>query len=507
MKPPAAEPANQNLKNQAALSSIYMAVATIGVRLVSMLGMVFLARLLDPRDFGVVALAMLVFSTARLFTDLGMTSSVIYSRLGSDQVAFPAFVICMFTSLSFFTLVNVQPLLFANFLGNSTITPILHGLSLLIVLDGLSLVPEALLKKELKFGQISKAMLISNAVDSVVAVFLALFGFGLWSLVYGKLAGAFTQLVVIWFTCPGWDWLTPRPWNWSVARDLLQYGLKSTGGGFMNFFNSNWDDWLVGRVLGSTALGFYDKAYGLTRGILGGINTTVISAVLFPSLRKIQDDPERLSRAYIKGIAVSALIMAPLAMGTFAIAQELVPTLLGEKWIPMIPTLQIFTLMALVRPMASTTSPLFRAVGRPEFDLRVGLVVTVTMVPLVFLWLPYGIEGVALAVTVSYICGFIYNIYQIHQLLPGTAHKVVPAILPAVVAGTAMIFGVFSAKQPLRHMMLGQPDFVFVSGLVMLGGIIYIGVAFLIRRALIMELLHLFAAVTVPRLSTKRASS
>lgn len=483
-----------------------MVIAAMGSRLIGMVALVFLARLLEPEDFGIVALAMVLFSTTRLFSDLGMAAALIHSQRDKGQIAFQAFVVTVATSLALFALVNANPSFFATLLGNPTVEPVLRWLSLLILLDAWVLVPAALLRKELSFGKVSRALLIANGLGNIVAIALAFLGYGIWSLVWGRLANSLVELLITWFACPGWDWLIPKRWEWGLMRELLGYGAKSTGGGFMNFFNSNWDDWLVGRMLGATALGFYDKAYSLTNGTIAGINTSVISAVLFPSYTKIQGQKEHLSQAYIKGLGISALVMAPLAMGLLAIANEVVPLVFGEKWMPMIPTLQIFAFMGLIRPMAGSTSPLFRAIGRPDFDLRAGLLVTVIMVPMALLLLDRGIEGVAFAVTVSYLCGFLYNIFQVHQVLPDTASKMVPAILPAIVASCAMIVGVYLAKQPLRELTSGQPEVIFVSALVVVGGIIYLGIAFLIRRTLILELLHLFATIIVPRFAAKRAS-
>ena len=252
------------------------------------------------------------------------------------------------------------------------------------------------------FGKLSGASIISNFFEKGITVGLAFLGFGLWSLVYGYLAAALINLILLWIACPGWEWLKPKPWNSRVMKELFQYGGQSTGSGFMSFFNSNWDDWLVGRVLGPASLGFYSRAYSLTNQTIAGFNRSVLTGVLFPSYTKIQDEKERLSRFYIKSLGIVALIMAPIAMGIFIISAEMIPIVLGEKWLPMVTTLQIFAFMGLVRPLAGSTAPLFQATGRPNYNFRVGLVMAAVMIPLVFLLLNWGIEGVALAVAAAY---------------------------------------------------------------------------------------------------------
>lgn len=472
-----------------------MATATMGSRVMGIVASVFLARLLDPQDFGIFALAMILVSTTKILSGLGMGNALIYSRLDKRRIAFQAFVATILVSLVAFLIINANPSFFAALLGDPEVVPVIRWLSTLILLDGLALVPTALLRKELMFGQVSKSVLVTEVSYYGVALGLAYLGFGLWSLVYARLASSLTTLLVVWVVCPGWDWLIPKRWDWGAMKGLLQYGIKGMGSSVLSFFNSNWDDWLVGRVLGSTSLGFYTKAYSLTNKTIAGFNRTVISGVLFPSYSKIQDEKERLSRFYIKSLGMVALIMAPLSMGVFIIAAELVPIMLGEKWVPMVTTLQIFAFMALVRPLAGSTAPLFQAVGHPEFNLRAGLALLVVMGPLMFLLLARGIAGVAVAVTTSYVVGFMFNVYQVHKVLPGTASKMVPAILPAMFASCTMMLGVQLSKAPLLRFAGGQYDWVSVGAMVAIGAVIYALTAFLVQRALILETIHLMISV------------
>ena len=340
-----------------------MAAATITSRPVGMLALIILARLLDPEDFGTVALAMLLVSTVRLFSGMGMSQALIQSRLESHTVAFQSFLVTCVTSSAIFLFVNVRPDLFARFLGNEELVPILRWLSLLILLDAAVLIPQALLSKEMRFGQVSKSLLIRNLTENAVSVALALTGIGLWSLVWGRLVGAAIRLMIVWLACTGWVWIRPRRIDWHVLRDMLKYGIKSSSSGMMNFVNSHWDDWLVGRVLGTAQLGFYSRAYFLTNDTIVGLNRGVVDGVLFPSYARMQDDRQRLARAYLKSLSVSALLMAPLALGVLALSTELVPLLLGEKWIPMTLTLQIFSIMAFFRPLAGSTGAGLPCIG------------------------------------------------------------------------------------------------------------------------------------------------
>jgi O-antigen/teichoic acid export membrane protein len=485
----------KSLKMLTAKGSIVMAATMAVARSINVIAVVVLARLLDPRDFGIVALASILVAATDLFAGLGMGNALIHSQEDRRKASFQAFVVTFLFSFFLFLLVFANASFFADLLGDSEVAPVIRWMSTLILFDALFLVPNALLSKDLMFAQVSKAMLIALFVYNGVAIGLALLGFGLWSLVYAELARSISKLVAVAILCPGWDWLKPKAWDWKIMRGLFRYGIQSTGSGFLSFLNTNWDDWLVGRVLGSTALGYYSKAYNLSNKGIVDFNRRVVSSVFFPSYSKIQDDKGRLSRAYLKGLGMVALALSPLAMGLLVVAAEAVPIVLGEKWLPMVPALQVYTFMALVRPLSGSTSPLFLAVGRPDYNLRVGLLQLGIMVPLVLLLLARGIVGVAIGVTTAYILGFFFNVYQMHRIMPGIAPKMIRAILPALFASGVMMLAVLLSKGPLLRLVGGQHNLISLLAMIAVGAVVYILVAFLIQRELILEAASLLADV------------
>ena len=464
-----------------------MGGAAFGSRLIGIAALVFLARLLDPEDFGTVALAMVLFRTAKVFSGLGLESALIHSKIDRGTAAFHVFVVTLFTNGILFLVVAFSPVFIAELLGDPSFAEIVRWLTLLILLEGLALVPRALLRKDMEFGKLGRANVTAEFVYFGGALGLAYFGFGLWSLVYARLASSLTKLAMLWVSGSSLRWLIPRGWDWNVVRDLLRYGVQSAGSGLVTFFNSNWDDWLVGRTLGVGALGFYRRAYRLTNEAIAGIALKVIGGVLFPSYSTIQDETERVSRAYLKALGVVALVMTPLALGIFIISGELVPVLLGEKWLPMVPALKIFAILAFIRPLSASTSPVFQALGRPHYNLRVGILQTMIIVPLAFLLLGEGIAGVAVAVLVAAVVGFLINVYQVNKVLPGIGAKMLTAILPAALAGSVMALGIQLSKQTALEVANGHNNAFSVGFMVIVGAVIYGLLALVLRRGLILE--------------------
>ena len=349
-----------------------------------------------------------------------------------------------------------------------------------------------MLSKQLLFGRVSIATIASEVTYMIVTIILAWSGYGLWSLIYGKLSSELLKLILIWFFNPTWAWLIPKRWDWPLMKDLLRYGLPVTGGGLVSYFHTHWDDWFVGRQFGNEALGFYSKAYDLSNKTLSSLSRSVINGVFFPSYSRISDDRDRMKRVFLKGTRVVWLMMVPISLGLLVLAPQIVLVLLGVKWVPMIPTLQVYSFMVLFRPISSNTVPLFMAVGRPRDVLYAGIVLSVVMVPAVLLLSVYGIVGVAVAVVISHIVGVAYNLFQVNRIIPGTAAASLRESVPFLAVGVIMAV-VVQLLKPVIVQATG--DSLALLGLLLLvaiGAIVYCVLIFFVQKELVLELIQLF---------------
>jgi len=477
-----------------------MVGATIGMRLVSMVSGIILARLLEPADFGVVALAQIILSTASLFSGLGMGLAVVQSQSDRSKIAYQGFVVSALSGSLLFLILLTNARLFSQILGNRDMVSVLQWMSAVVLLGSLTAVPEALIQKELLFGRLSTSLIVGEVVYMATAIGFAVLGAGLWSLVYAGLAKSFVYLVLIWWMSPGWDWIIPKPWDSQLMRGLLTYGIRTTGSGIVSFFNSIADSLIVGRQLGAVALGLYSKANDFTSRTVDGFNN-VIGIVLFPSYAKIQNEKERLSRAYLKSLRMISIFTIPVSMGMFITAPEMVPTLLGDKWLPMVLPFQFLSAVSLVRPLSASTGALFASTGHPEYNLRAGFCITVIMVPLILLFLDKGISGVALAVLIAHTIGFGFNLYQVHSMLPGTAVKMLTVTIPALIGAGIMMLAVQISKAPLFQFGGQRHTVAPLGAMVSIGVIVYAVVMVIIQRPLVTEIVGL----VLERFGLKRA--
>ncbi|MEZ4677498.1 MAG: lipopolysaccharide biosynthesis protein [Caldilineaceae bacterium] len=494
-----------NLKLTAVRGSAMMGGVTILLRPLNLITNIVLMRLLDPSDFGAVSLAMLLLTSSYLFAGWGMGPAIIHSNLNRGKVVYQAFVVTLLFGVTLFGLIAyfAQPL--ANFLGNPEIVQVVRVLSILVFLESMNVVPAALLSKDLRFGRSSIVNIIEGVVFSGMALLFAYLNYGMWSLIYARIISTVMQTMFLWLSSRLWQWLKPQPWDWSVMRSLLHYGTQSTSTGLLAYVHQNADDWIVGRFFGVTAYGFYDKAYSLSNSTLASLSRSMINTVFFPSYARIQEDKERLARVYMKSIRVVLMIVTPLALGMLVTAPVLVPVLAGEKWLPMVACLQVYSILVLTRPISSNTYPLFMGVGRPDYNTKAGLLLVVIMLPLAFLLMPWNIVGVAAAVVTAHTVAALYNIYQVNTILPGTAKQTAVAAIPAAVAGGVMAVVVVVATPLLAQVGGGAYTVATLVLLVLVAAVVYIVITFILQRALLFELWQL--GTTAVGLKRKRRMS
>ena len=483
-----------SLKKKTLYSTMVMGGANISIRVVTMLSSVWLMNRLAVADFGVVAAAMIVLYTTNLFAGLGLSFAVIQSQADRAKVAFQAFVVTASLGVLLCIAIMLNVDTFAAVLGKPAVAPLLLWLAPLVFFGGLSMVPEALMQKQMLFNRFSAIVMAAELTYVGLALGFAYAGFGLWSLVYAALGKSFLTFVLDWIGTPGWDWVTPKPWDKKLMRDLMSFGLRSTGGGITTYIYSLIDVVSITRWLGLTQLSYYQRSADFTSRTVDGLNG-VLSAVLLSSYAQIQNERDRLARAYLKSLRLISFIIVPVTLGMMVVAPEMVATFLNPEWAPMVVPFQVLCIAGLVKPLSATTSVLFTSTGHPGFNFRAGIVVILALLPGIALLLPpYGIVGAAVAVLIAQLVGFVFNWVQVRSILREAAAGMFPAIIPAVIASSAMVITVLLAKTALVGVNMNLRTPGSVVALVSVGAIVYVIALYLMQRELVREVVGLMLA-------------
>jgi len=370
----------------------------------NILVLMVLARLLSPAEFGLVGAAMLVVALCRQFSTIGVSPAIVQRETLSEQHVRTAFLISAILPLLFFVgLYGAAPLV-TSFFRMEGLTPVLQVIGILFFLEGISSVGKSLLQRDLKFKGIVGAQMFSNFVGyGGVSIALAVAGFGVWALVFGRIASSTLKMCILLF-------LQPYPIRLGVdvkaARELISYGGGVTLQGLASYLARQGDYLIVGRWLGASALGLYTKAYDLMVLPTRLLGNTLMS-VLFPAMSSIKDETERLRRIFLRGTFGLSFIVIPASALVLVLAPEIVHVVLGPKWHEAILPLQILALGMYLRIGYKIGGVLINAKGTVYRGAIRQVVFTLAVLGGAFLGQHYGITGVATGVLGALLVQFV----------------------------------------------------------------------------------------------------
>ena len=360
-------------------------------------GAAVLARLLAPREFGLVGMVLGITGLVGLFKELGLsTATVQRETVTQGQVSNLFWINVSVSGALTAGGFGFAPLI-ARFYHDPRVTGIMMAMSLTFLLTGSTVQHQALLTRLMRFRTIAIIEVTSLAFAFTSACALAKSGFGYWALVAQQLIDAATSLVLTWCIS---GWRPSMPKLNSGVRPMLSFGVHLTIADFIGLLLMNSDSILVGRFFGAESLGFYTRASVLMARPVRQVLIPV-SAVLTPVLSRLQGDPERYRRNFMHAYETLALITFSFAAVCLALATPLVLIILGPKWKDVIPLFSAFAVAAVSWPPAEVACWLFQSQGRGKEQLynhALGGAVTLASYIIGMHWGPLGVV-VALAFT------------------------------------------------------------------------------------------------------------
>ncbi len=373
--------------------ALWVLLAFGAYRLLSVLTNLILARLLSPGDFGLVSFAMVAVGAFTLLQDLGVSAAVVYRDRFDHKVGGTALSLTVATSALLFGLTVVGAPFIARLGGDPQIAPVLVALGAGLVISAFGSVHSALLIKMLAARRKFWADVVPYAVSGVFSIGLALAGFGVWSLVAGYLARAAATTVLLWVLTP----VRPYPgFDRAVALDLLRYGQHIALSAVIGFVSMNSDYFLIGHFLGPADLGLYTLAFMLATLVPRAVSE-LAAKVSFPALSGLRRDPDASFGLFTASMLTVSVFAVPLLLGIWVLGPVMVPAVLGEKWRPMVPALQVLGIFGALQCLTYNFPAIFKATGRPDILWKFSLARLVVPVPFMVLALRlgYGIVGVA----------------------------------------------------------------------------------------------------------------
>lgn len=394
------KPDHSSIKEKATSEVFWVFLSSASVQIVNFLTRIILARILLPRDYGIFAMGTLIITTLGLIRDMGLGTAIVQRKENLKESLDTAFVITLITAVFLFLICNIAAPFLSIFFNEKELLPALRLLSITLLFGPFTLIPISMMNKEMEFKKLFLPELLSAAAFTTSGIILAVEGKGVWSLVWASVISAAINLAISNIVYP---WKPSFKINKTLAFALLKYGTSVAGVVIISFIFTQGDNAVVGKVMGSTFLGYYLMAYTFSN-IPATVIAGVFNKITIPLLAKFQDYPEDLKRIFFKIFKVNMFFIALVAAIIFIPAEKLTLVLLGEKWLPMVIPMQILCATGLTRAAASICSAFNYATGRALLDFKIlsaGLVIFLLIIYPFTKFL--GLAGTAIAVSITFV--------------------------------------------------------------------------------------------------------
>jgi lipopolysaccharide exporter len=428
-----------SLKNQILGGVKFAGLSALLTNIVQLLQLVVLARLLEPADFGLMGMVLLVVTFIALFNDMGIGSAIIHRQEVKNESFTTLFWLTLFSGAVTFVLVWASTPLLALLFREPRLGLLLPVAALSCWLLPMTQLFRSLLEKELQFKHLSAVEVGASIAGLTCATALAVAGWGVWALVAGSLMNTGVQTILLFRTSLG-IWRPGLLFDWRSAQGYVGFGMYLVGQKTVNFCSATAHFLVIGVLLGAQALGFYTVAYNLANMPSAKVNP-VLSRVFFPVFAKAQEDIPTLKAGYLKMQEYVSLVNMPLLLGMAVSAPLAVPLILGSAWNATVPLLQVLCIVGLIRSVSGTIGPLLLARGRSDLGFRWSLLVAAIQIPAVIAGVKAGgALGVAVAFAISQAIIVAFNyLILIRTLLDPCLKAYLRTMIPALSMSLAMV--------------------------------------------------------------------
>jgi O-antigen/teichoic acid export membrane protein len=381
-----------NIGHRAVSGGVVTAAAQSTKLALTFAGAAILARLLSPKDFGIVGMVLGVVNVVGIFNELGLSTATVQRRdISQEQVSNLFWVNVGISGIVSVLSCGLAPLL-AWFYHDPRITWITLALSSMFILTGSTVQHRALLTRQMRFRAIAVIEVTSTCAGFTTACLLAWAGISYWALVAQQVMYSLAFLVLTWSVS---RWRPSLPSRGSGVRPMLSFGAHLTLADFTVRTVANFDSILIGRIFGAVQLGFYTRAYVLLARPLDQV-IAPMGAVIDPVLARLQSDPDRYRRTFLRALNAMVMLVYPFSAVCMVLSKPLVLVILGAKWAGVIPLFSAFTLVAISWPLAGAVCWLYQSQGRGKDQLTNHLLLSVLMVLSYAVGLHWGALGLIL---------------------------------------------------------------------------------------------------------------
>ena len=472
----------ESLKQKTTKGLFWSSVERFSNQGMSFLFSVILARMLDPSDFGIIAMITIFFAVAQSFVDSGFSNALVRKTNRREEDLSTCFYFNIGVGIiAYIVLFLIAPLV-ASFYNQPILSPIIRITGLGVVLNSLCVVQQALFTIKIDFKSQAKVTLSATIISGIVGVVLAYQGYGVWALVWQGVVLSLVRMGLLWLMS---KWHPTTGFSKSSFNYLFGYGSKLLASGLLDTIYNNIYPIVIGKFYTPAQLGNYSRALSFAQLPSSNI-TSILQRVTFPVLSTIQDDIPRLQANYRRLLKLSAFIIFPLMMGLAAVAFPMIRLILTPKWEGCSLYLQIICFALMWYPIHAINLNLLQVKGRSDLFLHLEIIKKIVGVCIMCITIPLGITAMCIGMVASSLISLFINTYYTGKLINIGCLKqmrdLTPIFINSLIMGGIVYFSI----------QISDNDILQLSLSIIVGVLSYIGGASMITRSELKEFRNLF---------------
>ena len=470
------------LKNVLFTGLIWSMVQKFGAMLISFASNLVLARILTPDDYGMIGMLLIFISISNTFIDGGFGTALVQKKNPTSDDYSTIFYWNIIVSVLLTGLLYVTSPYISSFYGLPLLSDILRVMGFILIINAFGVIQSNILQKNMQFKKMAIINLIANAVSSIIAIIMALYGYGVWSLVARALINAVLISLALWVTT---QWKPILSFKIEAFKSLGKFGGMILLSNLVETMYTEIQGLVIGKVFSAKTLGYYTQAKRLeeipTLGLSSAINQSS-----FPVYAKFQDDKYFLTTLVRKYIKVLSFVVIPAYTILILIANPLIHTLFTAKWASSVEIFQILCFIGMIYPLNTINVNVIKSLGRGKLYFNLQFFKRLLGIIVIVYFSQYGLRSMLWASVFTAYTVFFINAFFLHRLIDykfGTQVKdvAVPLLICMALLCTINYLGLFSDVFLLEAIMKS-----------LLFALLYYLILRVVGNNIIHDILHLF---------------
>ena len=424
---------DKQVKSRAVTGVIWKLMEKVGMQFMQFVIQIVLARLLLPEDYGIVGLLTIFITLSDVFLKQGFTTALIQKK-DADELDFSSvFIVNILMAFVIYAILFLVSPLVSVFYNEERLTAIMRVLSLNVIVGAFSAVHNAIMSKELEFKKSFLRSLSSVLTQGAVGISFAYMGFGVWSLVFSKIAATVVGTVVI---CATVKWKPKMMFSLKRLGSLFSFSSNVLFVNLLNTAFNNIHSLIIGRYFHKAELGYYQRGQQFPSVMMTAVDGS-LNEVIYPTLSKLQDDLGKVKTALRRSMKTSMFLVMPLLFGMMAVSEDMILVLLTEKWLPCVPYVRLSCIVCAFWPLSARRHAL-NALGLSKITFKLSLISKMMTLVFIFICIPYGIYAIMLGTIFSSSVGVWLTSYYVSKHIHYSIKEFVLDILPPVIISGIM---------------------------------------------------------------------